>query len=84
MTYPTPFTQTGLWLLLSGLTLLAAWLAEGGRLPHLALIALGLAWLKGVLLVERYMGLRDAPCWLRALVQGWLALVSAALLLSFI
>ena len=84
MTHPTPSVQIGLWLLLSGLTLLAAWLAEGGRSPSLALIALGLAWFKGVLLVEHYMGLRHAPRWLRALVQGWLALVSAALLLSFI
>lgn len=83
MTYPAPGTQRALWLLLSLLTVLAAWLAEDGNPRRLALIVLALAWFKGVLLVEYYMGLRHAPRWLHALVQGWLAVVSSALLLSF-
>ncbi|ASJ24367.1 cytochrome C oxidase subunit IV family protein [Laribacter hongkongensis] len=82
--HPGNHAQCSLWLLLSLLTVFTAWLAEGSHLPHLALAVLGLAWFKGALLIEYYMGLRHAPLWLRLLVQGWLAVVSAALLFSFL
>jgi hypothetical protein len=80
-----PLTQWLLWAWLSGLTLLAAALAESGQLSQhwLAPLVLGFAWLKGWAVIEHYMGLRHAPRWLRAGVHGWLLLVTGVLLLSF-
>ncbi len=45
-------------------------------------IALVFAWIKGFLVAEQFMELRHAPWTLRLLVQGWLAIVCAGLLLS--
>ncbi|WP_024302114.1 cytochrome C oxidase subunit IV family protein [Pseudogulbenkiania sp. MAI-1] len=73
------------WLWLTVLTLLAAFLAEAHLTPgHLAVAALSTAWLKGLAIVEHYMALRHAPAWLRLAVHGWLALVSALLIVSFL
>ncbi|EEG09991.1 hypothetical protein FuraDRAFT_1007 [Pseudogulbenkiania ferrooxidans 2002] len=73
------------WLWLTALTLLAAFLADAHLTPgHLALAALSVAWLKGLAIVEHYMALRHAPAWLRLTVHGWLALVSAVLIFSFL
>lgn len=85
MNTPAPLTQWLLWAWLSGLTLLAASLAESGQLSQhwLAPLVLGFAWLKGWAVIEHYMGLRHAPRWLRAGVHGWLLLVTGVLLLSF-
>ncbi len=85
MNTPAPLTQWLLWAWLSGLTLLAAALAESGQLSQhwLAPLVLGFAWLKGWAVIEHYMGLRHAPRWLRASVHGWLLLVTGVLLLSF-
>lgn len=46
--------------------------------------ALGGAWLKGVVIIESFMALRDAPMWLRAAVHGWLALLCGGLCASFL
>ena len=58
------------------------WLMLGGLL--LAALALGGAWLKGVVIIESFMALRDAPMWLRAAVHGWLALLCGGLCASFL
>ena len=47
-------------------------------------LALGGAWLKGVVIIESFMALRDAPMWLRAAVHGWLALLCGGLCASFL
>ena len=54
------------------------------QLVGLAVLALGGAWLKGVVIVESFMALRDAPGWLRASVHGWLTLLCGGLSASFL
>ncbi|HJV07732.1 cytochrome C oxidase subunit IV family protein [Paludibacterium denitrificans] len=86
MNYPSSTRQFLLWLWLSGLTVMAALLAEQNlSLRHgvLAPLVLLLAGIKGFTVIEHYMGLRYAPRWLRLLVHGWLLLVTGLLILSF-
>ena len=86
MNYPAPSRQWLLWLWLSGLTLMAALLAEQGLSlgqGALARLVLLLAWVKGFTVIEHYMGLRHAARWLRLVVHGWLLLVTGLLILSF-
>ena len=59
-------------------------LAEWRSHAALAALALGGAWLKGVVIIESFMALRDAPMWLRAAVHGWLALLCGGLCASFL
>ncbi|CUA82348.1 MULTISPECIES: cytochrome C oxidase subunit IV family protein [Gulbenkiania] len=72
------------WLGLAALTLGLAALS-GTAVPHrlLAELALAGAWLKGGVIAETFMGLSQAPLWLRLVVQGWLATVCGALIASF-
>lgn len=72
------------WLYLSALTLALAALAEWRSHAALAALALGGAWLKGVVIIESFMALCDAPMWLRAAVHGWLALLCGGLCASFL
>lgn len=84
----SPVSHRGLWLVwlwLSVLTLLLAWLADWRADGHaVALLALAGAWLKGVAVAEEFMALRHAPLWLRSCVHGWLLLVCGGLLTSFL
>lgn len=66
-----------IWLTLLGLTL-AAW-ALGPRLEGMGAIALvlGLAGLKGQLVIDRFMELAHAPRLFRYAVSGWLVGVLA-------
>lgn len=74
-----------LWLALLLLTAVLARLADTlAPGPLLLTLALGGAWLKGMLVAEHYMGLRRAPLWLRAAVHGWLLLVCGGILLTFL
>lgn len=80
---PSPYRPTVLtWLALCALTLAVTTLGTASAL-HLATLALAAAWLKGVLVADGFMALRRAPLWLRGTVHGWLAVVCAALMLSF-
>ena len=54
--------------------------ALGFRLENLGVAAVGLAYVKGRLVVLEYMELRDAPWIWRGVVEGWLFTVTAAIL----
>lgn len=82
---PNYRTVWQVWLWLSTLTLLAAWLTDLSLPRHLLPIAaLVAAWLKGQAIIEHFMGLKSAPGWLRWLVHGWLGGLTVLLSLSFI
>ncbi|TVO51371.1 cytochrome C oxidase subunit IV family protein [Denitromonas halophila] len=71
---------TRIWLLLVGLTLLSAALADGGVPGALtALIALGVAGVKGALVIRHFMELDGRFPRLRQLMNGYIVLVPALL-----
>jgi caa(3)-type oxidase subunit IV len=71
---------TRLWLLLVGLTLLSAALADGAAPGVLtALIALGVAGVKGALVIRHFMELDGRFPRLRRLMNGYIVLVPALL-----
>lgn len=72
------------WLILMAATGITFWLGEQGVAGGGALaVLLGLAWIKGQLVVSEFMELRHAPPLWRAIVGGWLVLVVALVALAF-
>ncbi|MCB1928704.1 MAG: cytochrome C oxidase subunit IV family protein [Rhodocyclaceae bacterium] len=68
-----------IWLLLLAATAISWWAAEWRGGGGVTTLVLGLALLKGTLVILDYMGLRGAgPRW-RALVVGWLVVVLLAI-----
>ena len=72
------------WLLMLAATLATWALGEGGVAGTAAvLLMLGLACLKGVLVILDFMELRHAPLLWRILLLGWLAIVTVLIVLCY-
>jgi hypothetical protein len=71
------------WLLLLGLTLAGAWLAENGEAGWpLSLLVAGLIALKGHLVIDHYMEMKEANPRFRRLLHAFVTLVPLLVLLS--
>ena len=68
-----------IWLLLLAATAISWWAGEWRTDGGVTALVLGLALLKGTLVILDYMGLRGAGRRWRALVLGWLAVVLLAI-----
>ncbi|RJF89411.1 hypothetical protein D3874_22565 [Oleomonas cavernae] len=72
------------WLFLVLATSATFWLSVDGLAgPALGAGTLGIAYLKGRLIILDFMDLRRAPLLYRGLVEGWLLLVSITLFTAF-
>ena len=72
------------WLLLIVATLITWYLGEVGAAGTTAIVTMLLiASLKGRLVILDFMELRDAPRLWRILLEGWMLLVSALILLAY-
>ena len=72
------------WLILILATLLTWYLGEVGAAGTLSIVAmLVIAFVKGRLVILDFMELRGAPLIWRALLEGWLVLVSSLILLAY-
>lgn len=72
------------WLLLIVATLITWYLGEVGAVGTTAIVTMLLiACLKGRLVILDFMALRDAPRLWRILLEGWMLLVSALILLAY-
>lgn len=71
------------WVLLLALTAAGAWLGEtGGRGWALTLTVALLIALKGRLVIDHYMGMRDANRTIRRVLYAFVGVVAALVLLS--
>ncbi len=75
-----PHRRQRTWLLLAGLTVLAAALVKHLYYPW-TLWLLGITFVKGQLVVDEYMGLRWVQGYWRRLVLGYLVVVLTAIAL---
>jgi heme/copper-type cytochrome/quinol oxidase subunit 4 len=72
-----------IWLLLVGLTLAAAWLAETGKSSWLlALVVAGLIGFKGLMVVDHYMEMTSANTRIRRVLYVFVGLVPLLVLAS--
>ena len=72
------------WLILLIATGITWYLGEVGAAGTLAIVAmLVIAFIKGRLVILDFMELRNAPKLWRALLEGWLILVSSLILLAY-
>lgn len=83
---------TRVWLLLSVITLVSAWLGGGGRLegeaafsPSAGVTAgvLAIAVIKARFIIRDFMDVRAAPAWLRIGTDAWLAALLAVFLILY-
>lgn len=73
---------TIIWLLLLALTLVVT-LNPSGVIHHWVYYLVGfITLIKGWLIINDFMELKQAPTILRRLVQGWLTITTAAVMLS--
>ncbi len=73
-----------IWLFLLAATGLAWWMAEWRSGTGVPALVLGLALLKGALVILDYMDLRGVRAPWPMLVLGWLTLVLAAIAIGFV
>jgi caa(3)-type oxidase subunit IV len=72
------------WLVLMIATAITWYLGEVGAAGTMAIVAmLAIAFVKGRLVILDFMELREAPLLWRALLEGWLILVSTLILLAY-
>ena len=72
------------WGLLTALTLVALMAPRWLEAEHYLLAGLAITTLtKGQIIIDRFMGLKYAPHWLRWTITGWLWLVLGGLGLCF-
>ena len=72
------------WLILLVATGITWYLGEAGAAGTTAIVAmLAIAFVKGRLVILDFMELRGAPRLWRALLEGWLILVSTLILLAY-
>jgi caa(3)-type oxidase subunit IV len=72
------------WLILMIATAITWYLGEVGAAGTMAIVAmLAIAFVKGRLVILDFMELRGAPLLWRALLEGWLILVSTLILLAY-
>ena len=81
---------TSVWLFLSAITLLS-WLlgsrrAHGQLLPSVAAAmgVLAIALVKARFIIQEFMEVRAAPRWLRCFTDGWLSLLWATLIATYL
>jgi hypothetical protein len=78
----SPLHRTLLILLVA--TVAAFWMRNDGLVGlSIGASTLAIAWFKGRLVVLDFMELRHAPLIWRALIEGWLLLVSACLFIGY-
>ena len=71
-------------LILLAATIAAFWMRNDGLVGlSIGISTLAIAWFKGRLVVLDFMELRHAPLIWRALIEGWLLLVSGLILLFY-
>lgn len=71
-------------LILLAATIAAFWMRSDGMVGlSIGASTLAIAWFKGRLVVLDFMELRHAPPLWRALVEGWLVLVSGCLFVAY-
>ena len=74
------------WLLLLVITGVTFWMGESGSSASslaVALVVLGLAFVKGMLVALEFLELREAPALWRWLIAGWLVLVLGLVVLAY-
>ena len=74
------------WLLLLVITGVTFWMGESGSSASslaVALVVLGLAFVKGMLVALEFLELREAPALWRWLIAGWLVLVLGLIVLAY-
>lgn len=82
---------TRVWLLLSAITLVSAWLGfdqtagRAGTAPSALVTAgvLAMAMVKARFIIRDFMDVRAAPAWLRYGTDGWLAALLAVFLILY-
>ncbi len=80
---PRPGRAERFWLLLVGLTLASAWLAETGHSGWpLALVVAGLIAAKGRLVIDHYMEMSQSNTRIRRLLHLFVTIVPLMVLLS--
>ena len=77
------------WILLSGLTILA-WALAGIHGEHRitpsgpgTIAVLAIAGVKGRMIIRQYMEVRTAPRWLRRVTDGWLVVVMVTIAVMY-
>ena len=71
------------WLALLIATAVTWWLGDSGAGGRAVAIVLGLAWIKGLLVIYEFMELRHAPRLWKRLLIGWLSVVVALIALAY-
>ena len=71
------------WLLLLIATAVTWGLGDRGAGGRAVAIILGLAWIKGLLVIYEFMELRHAPRLWKRLLIGWLSVVVALIALAY-
>lgn len=81
---------TAVWIVLVLVTIGTWWLAPGhtsgtvvGSVP-ITVVVLALAVVKSRLIIRYFMEVRAAPVWLRRATDAWLAVLFAAVLVSYL
>ena len=76
-----------IWALLLVATAVTYWLGESGLAGHAGMAPIltmfALAFIKGLLVILDFMGLRHAPRLWRLLLVGWLVFVSGMIVLAY-
>ena len=77
--------STGIWLVLAGLTLLTFSIGEAGMTGRQVMLGLlFIALVKGQMVANYFMGLRQAGFWWRALVLFYFLLVGGLIALAYL
>lgn len=80
-------TTNRIWAILLVATAVTYWLGESGLAGHAGmapiLIMFALAFIKGLLVILDFMGLRHAPQLWRRLLVGWLLVVTSLIMLAY-
>jgi hypothetical protein len=83
--HPTDRFLTGVWLVLCTLTLLTFFIGEGGLAGRGAILALLLiAFIKGQMVANYFMGLRDAGWLWRGIILGYFVVVGGMILIAYL
>ena len=80
-------TTNRIWAILLAATAVTYWLGESGLAGHAGMAPIltmfALAFIKGLLVILDFMGLRHAPRLWRRLLVGWLIFVTSLIVLAY-
>lgn len=80
-------TTNRIWFILLAATAVTYWLGESGLAGHAGMAPIfamfGLAFIKGILVILDFMGLRHAPPLWKQIVIGWLVFVTSMIVLAY-